>query len=130
LRESTSVGAEDHRQMTKGGNGGTQSLIEQDLLRRIGDVIIAAKHVRHSHEDVIRDDGEVVDRRLVGPEDDEIFDLLVTKTSLAMDEVIPDGFAFRDAETNRGRIPRVAAGAYLSGRESGAASVVAEAEAG
>ena len=47
----------------KRGGSCAERAIEQDLLRRVRDVIVAAHHERDAHVDVVGDDGEIVDRR-------------------------------------------------------------------
>ena len=49
-----------------------QSLIHEDLARRVVDMIVAADHVGDAHVDVIHHHHEVVGRRAVGTLDDDV----------------------------------------------------------
>ena len=51
-----------------------ERLIQQDLPRRIRDVILAADHVRDLHQRIVDDDGEVVGGAAVGADDHRIAD--------------------------------------------------------
>jgi hypothetical protein len=57
------------------GSRRAERLVEQDLLRRVRDVVVAADDVRDAHGDIVAHHGEVVDRRAVGAQDDEILDV-------------------------------------------------------
>ena len=69
------VGTEDQRHVAEGGQAGAERLVEQDLSRRVGEVIVAADHVRDPHLDVVDHDAEVVGRRAVGAEQDQVVEL-------------------------------------------------------
>ena len=62
LAEPRFVGAEDQRHVAERGKAVAERLIEQDLARRVGEVIVAADDVRDPHLGVVDDDAEVVGR--------------------------------------------------------------------
>ena len=74
--------------MGEGRRLDSQGAVEQDLLRSIGQMVVAADDVRDTHPDVVGDHREVVGRRAVGAEKDEVLDLLVVELGHAVDEVI------------------------------------------
>ena len=79
-----------------------ERLEHQDLLRRVADVILAADDVAHRHRRVVDDDGEVVERRPVAPDDHEIA-AEVGRIDLdpIADQVIPAHDAGPDTEADR-----------------------------
>ncbi len=91
LRQRRVVGPEHERQVRELRRREPERLIEQDLPRRIRDVILAADHVRHLHQRIVDHDGEVVLRPAVGAHDDEIADDLGAEDDLAAHEILkPD----------------------------------------
>ncbi len=52
----------------------TAGLVQKDLPRRVRDVILAANHVRHLHQGIVDDDGEVVGGNPVGSNQHRIAD--------------------------------------------------------
>ena len=95
----------------------------QELARRAGHVLAAADHVRDAHVVVVDDDGEVVDRRAVGPRDHEVVELRGVLAARARDQIVPArvaagvGHAQPQAERQRavGSDLLVAAGAVVAG---------------
>ena len=72
-------------------NGGgvlPKRLIQQHLLRRVGDVIVAADDVGDLHVDVVGDDRQVIGRLAVGPQNDEVLDLGVVELDRPVDEIV------------------------------------------
>ena len=81
------------RHVGEAGQRGAERLVEQDLPRRVGDVVVAADDVRDPHVDVVDDDAEVVDRRAVGARDDEVVELGVAEDDAALHQIVDDGLA-------------------------------------
>ena len=79
---------------------GAECAIEQNLLWRVRDVIVATHDQRDLHVDVIGNDGHVVDRRLVRAQHHKIFDVLVGKRDALVYEVQPLGRSLRHLEPN------------------------------
>src|SRR5215475_14835461 len=74
--------------MRKLRRGMSQSVIEEDLPWRIGEVIIPPNDVRDIHVYVVHDDTEVVSGTAVRPCDDKIIELLVVEDNLTLDRVV------------------------------------------
>jgi GxxExxY protein len=104
----------------------TERLVDKDLLRRVGDVVVTAQHERDAHDDVVTHDGEVVDGRAVGSEDDEVVDATVVELGDAVHRVIPRGLAVRDLEAQGERLARSRALFRFRGIQIAAKPVVAE----
>ena len=54
------VGAKNERYMCKGRHRSSNRLVQQHLLRCVGDVIVAPNDMRHPHVNVVRHDREVI----------------------------------------------------------------------
>ena len=73
-----------------------------DLLRRVGDVVVAADHVRDPVPHVLHRRGEVVGRAPVRAKQDEILELLVRELDPPLHHVVPAGHALvRHPEPDR-----------------------------
>ena len=84
-----------------------ERLEEEDVLRRIGEVILAADHVGDPHIRVVHDHGEVVERRTIRAKDHEIAtECLRVDLYPTADKVINDYNARLNAEPQGGRLPR------------------------
>src|SRR5919106_935738 len=102
LRELAPVHAEDVRHVRVRRRVGAQGLEEEDLLRRVRDVVLAADDVRDAGIGVVHRRGEVVRRRPVAPEEDEVLDALVRHLDPAFHDVVPGRRAFvRRAQADR-----------------------------
>ena len=101
LRQLLAIGAVNHRHMSELWHIGTKRAIQQDLLGRVRDVIIAAHHQRNAHGDVVAHHRHVVHRRAVGTKDDEILDVLVRERDALVHEVGPLGVAVGHLEADR-----------------------------
>ena len=73
--------------MRERGHRAAERLVEQHLLRRVRDVVVAADDVRDLHVDVVDDDRQVIGRVAVGAEDDEVLDVLVVEVDRAVHEI-------------------------------------------
>ena len=88
---------------------------QQDVLGRVGEVVLAADDVGDLHRGVVDDHGEVVERRAVGADDHEVaaegggVDL-----DAAADEVVEGDDARLDPEAERGRRPSASRAARSS----------------
>ena len=97
--------------MREGRRREPERLVQQNLPRRVRDVILAADHVRHLHQRIVDDDGEVVGGRAVGADDDGIADDVGVKADVAADgvgehDVAVVGHAEADGRTLAGRDAR------------------------
>ena len=86
--------------------------IQQDLLRRVRDVIVAAHHMRDLHLHIVGHDGELIGRLAVGAQDDEVLDVRAVELDRAVDEIVEARRARRArgsgsrAARRRARAPR------------------------
>ena len=62
LAQPLLVGAQDQRHVREPRDGRAERLEEQHVLRRVGDVVVAADHVRDRHVHVVHDHRQVVGR--------------------------------------------------------------------
>ena len=76
-------------------SGGIQRLIQQDLLRRIRDVIVAADDVRDGHVDVVDHHRQMVGGVAIGAQNHERLDVLVVELDRAVYQVGKRGLAVR-----------------------------------
>ena len=129
LAELLPIQPVDHRQVGEHRQLRAEGAIEHDLLRRVRDVIIAAHDERDAHRDVVAHDGEVVDRRAVGAQDDEVLDVLVRKGDLVVHEIGPRRRALGNTEADRERHAVGDATRDFLGREPIATPIVLEAVA-
>ena len=67
---------------------GAERAEEQDVLRRVREMIVAARDVRDGHVDVVDDDGEVIRRIAVGAEQNEVVDQIALELHVAADEIM------------------------------------------
>ncbi len=105
LRQRRVIGPHHHRQMRKGGRRKPERLVQQNLPRRVRDVILSSNHVRHLHQRIVDDHGEVVRRTAVGAHDHRIADDVGLKADLASNRVREDDVAIvGDAKADRGAL--------------------------
>ena len=88
LGELLAVRAEDHRDVREDRHGHVERLVDHDLARGVGQVVVAADDVRDAHEGVVDDRREVVGGGSVGAEDDEVVELLGIEDDLAVHRVV------------------------------------------
>ena len=88
LGELLAVGTQDHGDMGEHGYGGAHGLVDHDLARGVGEMVVAADDVGDAHECIIHDGREVVGGRAVGAEDHEVIELLGVEGDLAVDGVV------------------------------------------
>src|SRR5258708_7397394 len=126
--ELLSIGAVDHGQVSELRERRAERLIDQNLFRRIGDVIVAAHDERDLHRDVVRDHGEIVDRRSIRAKDDEVAfsDVAVRKGDWPVDEIRPARVAVWYAEADGERHAGGAAPRDFVRRQRSTAPVILE----
>ena len=87
----------------------TERAIQGDLLRGVGDVVVAPDHVRDPHGDVVAHHGEIVDGRPVTPQDHEVVEVTALKADAPVDRVVPRDLPVlqqkADGERRAGREP-------------------------
>ena len=66
----------------------SEGLVNGDLLGGVGDMVVAANHVRDLHEGVVDGDDVVVDGHAGRPHQDRIADRLAGKLDIAADDVV------------------------------------------
>ena len=93
LRQLGSVGAVDQRHVRELGRVPAERAIDLGLAEGVGEMVVAADDVGDRHVVIVDDDGEVVGRRAVGAQDDEVVELLVRHRDRALDAVVDDGLA-------------------------------------
>ena len=82
-----------------------QRLVELNLPRRVGQMVVAADDMGDRHVDVVDDDAKIIRRRAVGAGDDQIVELTVVEDDIALDQVFDHGRALaRRAEANGVRL--------------------------
>ena len=123
LAQLLAVEPVNHRDVRELRQLGAERAVEQDLLGRVGDVIVATHNERDAHGDVVGHDRHVVDRGAIRPQDDEVIDVLVGEGDRAVDEIVPavspSGTRKRTANGTPGRdAPRDLVGASRSQRRS------------
>ena len=93
LGELLAVGAQNHGNVGERGHGRAEGLVDHDLARGVGQVVVAADDVGDLHHGVVDDGREVVRGRAVGAEDDEVVELLGIEGHLAVNGVVDDDVA-------------------------------------
>ena len=100
------VRGQDHGHMSEFRNGETQRFIQQNLLRRIGNMFLRPQHMRHAHQMVVDDNGKVVSRRAVGLRNHKIIKLGQIKIHAAMNHVFHPHVSFHgNLKTDGMRFP-------------------------
>ena len=103
-----------------------ERLKEEDVLRRVGEVVLAANDVGDPHVGIVDDDGEVIERRAVGAQDHQVATQGVTvNLDPPADKVINNNNAWLNAEAQRCRLTGCDAGGRGFGGNRGAAAGVA-----
>src|SRR5215204_6062328 len=122
--EALLVTAENQRHMRKPRDRCAERLKQQNVLRRVGDVVVAANDIGNSHLNIVHDDREVIGRIVVRPEDYEVFDIGAVELDPAVHRVIECGASRGHLEANRSRRRGILELAHLIGGESEARAVV------
>ena len=110
LGELLAVLAVQQRQVRVERRLRAQRLEHEQLLGRVGEVVLAAHDVRDAGVEVVDGDGEVVEDAAVGAGDDGVVEVHVGERRVAADEVVDDGRALvGDAQAHRADVLRLAA---------------------
>ena len=82
-----------------------EGLVEKELPRRIGNVVLAPHHMSDLHQRIVDDDGEVVGGDAAGPQQHEVADDLGAERDLSANDVVEGKLPlpFRHAEADDGR---------------------------
>ena len=129
LAQSLLVGTEDERHVRELRQLGANRAVQQDLFRRVRDVIVAPHHMRDRHLHIVRDDRELICGMTVGAKDDEIFDVRAVERDWAVDEIPELHGAVGHLETDRARHAVPLARGDVVGRQTAACAVVLPAAA-
>ena len=131
FRQGCVIGAHHERQVGELRRREPERLVEQDLPRRVRDVVFAAHHVRHVHQRIVDDHGEVVRRVAVRPDEDGIPDDLGPEPHVAAHEIGKDDLALvGNLEADDGRLARVDPRVRLGCADATAGPRVARRQAG
>ena len=76
FRQLGAVGAVDQRDVGEGRPGPAQRVVDQALARGVVQVVVAADDVGHAHVVVVDDHGQIVGRRAVGAQQDQIVQIV------------------------------------------------------
>ena len=88
-------GAQDQRNVGELGNRRLEGLVEQELLGRVRDVIVAPHDMRDPHLDIVGHDREVICGMAVRSQDDEVFDVCAIELDRAVHQVVEPRGTFR-----------------------------------
>jgi hypothetical protein len=77
-----------------------QRRVDLGLARRVHQVIIAANHMGDAHIMVVHHDGEIISRRAIGAQQDEIVEFLRRPPHLALHRILKDDVGVRRFEAN------------------------------
>ncbi len=69
-------------------------IIDDSLSSGIGQMIVAANDVRHTHIVIVDNDRMHISRRTIGTQNDEIVQILVRETHIALHCILHEGLAF------------------------------------
>ena len=106
LRERRMIGPHHERQVRERRGLIPVRLVEKNLARRVRNVIFTADHVRHLHQRIVDDDGEVVGGNAVRADQHRVADHIGVKRNLAADDVVErDVTAFGHAKPDDRRFP-------------------------
>ena len=79
--------------MGERGHGRAEGLVDHDLTRGVGQVVVAADDMGDLHHGVVNDGRKVVRGRAIGAEDDKVVELLGVEGHLAVDGIVDDDVA-------------------------------------
>ena len=103
LAQALLVRPEDERNVGERRDRLSERLIQENLLRRVRDVIVAANHVRDAHVDVVGHDREVIRRLTIRPQHHEILDVGVVEANRPVHQIVERRLALGNEETNGAR---------------------------
>ena len=88
LAQLGAVRRQNHRHMTKLRRLPAQCFVNQQLLRRIGKMLLSTQNMSHAHQMVIDNNSKVVGRHAVGFYDNKIIELVHIEGYVAMNQVM------------------------------------------
>ncbi len=94
LAQSRAIGAEDHRDMGKTGEGIPEGLEQENLPRRISDVIVSPYDVGNTHGPIIHHHGEVIGGHAIAPLNDQIIQLRIFEDDPPFDQILHHRLSF------------------------------------
>ena len=125
------IRTEHQRQVREARRREAERAIEQHLPRRVRDVILAADHMRHLHQRIVDDDGEVVGGTAVGAHQHRIADHVGAERDLAAHEILErDVDVLGHAEADDGALAALEPLARLLRRDRAAGAVIFRRAAG
>ena len=124
LTQAFLVAAENQRHVRELRQRRVERAIQEDLLRCVRDVIVAAHHVRDCHVDVVGNHRQVISGMTIGPQDHEVFDVRAVEFDPAVNEIVERHRAFGHTDADRPRHARGFAPFDLRGRQCTAGSIV------
>ncbi|OPZ92429.1 MAG: hypothetical protein BWY73_00809 [candidate division TA06 bacterium ADurb.Bin417] len=124
LGEALPVRAERHGHVGETGRFPVEGLEEQDVARRVGNVVLAPDHVADFHVDVVEDHRQVKRREPVRFHDDQVTHQAGVEGDIAPDQVKKSQAPVRYPETDRGTPSLPLVGGLLGGRQLPAAVVI------
>ena len=93
LGELLAVGTQDHGDVGERRHGCAEGLVDHDLARGVGQMVVATDDVGDLHHGVVDNGRKVVRGRAIGAEDDKVVELLGIEGHLAVDGVVDDDVA-------------------------------------
>ncbi len=119
------VRIEDERQVGEGRQLVTEGPEQEDVLRGVREVVLAADHLGDPHLGVVDDDREVVERGAVGADDDEVAaEIRDVEFHAASNDIVERDRALPDPEADGGPATLGLEGGPLLRRQVGTASAV------
>ena len=88
LGELLAVGAQNHGEVRERRSLKAQCLINQNLTRRVGQVVVATNHMRDVHVRIVADHGEVIGRRAIGAHQNHVVHDIGRETHVAIHGVV------------------------------------------
>ena len=123
--ERAVIGPEHQGQVGEARHRPPERLVEQDLPRRVRQMVLAPHHVADLHQRIVDDDGEVVGGEAVGAEDDRIADDVGAEGDRTAHEIDKGHLAaLRHAEADGRRLAARDAALRVAGGKPAAASRV------
>ena len=101
LAQALLVGPENQRHVREPRDRRADRLVQQHLLRRVRDVIVAADHMRDPHLHIVGHDRQVIGGMAVGSEDDEVLDVGAVELDRPVHQIVEARDAVGNAERGR-----------------------------
>ena len=131
LTHLRSVWIQDQRQVGKLRERHTKRLEEEDVLRCIGEVVLAANHVGDPHVGIVNHHGEVIERRAICAQDHQVTtQCIAVDLHSPADKIFNNDHARLNTEAQCCRLASCDAGGRGLGGNSGTATGVARRELG